>query len=321
MFRILALDGGGIKGTFTAAILAELERQTQLRLVDHFDLIVGTSTGGIIAIGLGLGIPAADLLKLYSERGGEIFPSAGFLGGQRGLLRQLFGPKFDQTKLRNVLVQHLGPRKLGHSLVPLVIPTYEALRGRLYLMKTAHHIQHSRDYLADAVDVALATSAAPTYFNAAPFPMRPGESYLDGGLWANSPTMVGIIEAIVFFGVPLEEIDILSVGTTDDVRSFSEMRTAGVLKWNTGLIDVLMRTQGESSLAQAGLLVGGRLLRIDLSRPPGSYSLDNASRTKIDELASLGAGKGSEARIVSAVKARFLNGVPAKTYQPAYPLP
>ncbi|MBK8085127.1 MAG: patatin-like phospholipase family protein [Devosia sp.] len=319
MFRILALDGGGIKGTFTAAILAELERQTQLRLVDHFDLIVGTSTGGIIAIGLGLGIPAADLLKLYSNRGGEIFPSSGFLGGQRGLLRQLSGPS-SINQCCAVFLCNISVPKARPLLVPLVIPTYEALRGRLYLMKTAHHPQHSRDYLADAVDVALATSAAPTYFDAAPFPLRPGESYLDGGLWANSPTMVGIIEAVAFFGVPLEEIDILSVGTTDDVRSFSEMRTAGVLKWNTGLIDVLMRTQGESALAQARLLVGGRLLRIDLSRPPGSYSLDNATRTKIDELAALGASKGSEAAIVSAVKTRFLNGVPPQEYQPTYTL-
>jgi patatin-like phospholipase/acyl hydrolase len=76
-FRILSLDGGGIKGTFAASVLAEFERMTGKRLVEHFDLITGTSTGGIIEVGLGLGLSAADLLKFYSENGPTIFPCTG----------------------------------------------------------------------------------------------------------------------------------------------------------------------------------------------------------------------------------------------------
>src|SRR5688572_19194246 len=73
-FRILSLDGGGIKGTFTSAVLAGLEEMTHKRIIDHFDLITGTSTGGIIAVALGLGVPAADLLQLYVKEGPAIFP-------------------------------------------------------------------------------------------------------------------------------------------------------------------------------------------------------------------------------------------------------
>ncbi len=318
MFRILALDGGGIKGTFTAAILTELERQTGCRLADHFDLMVGTSTGGILALGLALGIKASALLDLYVKRGADIFPSLGFLGAQRGMLRQLFRPKLRQEDLRTVLTEYIGEKRLGDAAVPLVIASYEAVRGRPYLFKTAHHPNHSRDYRASAVDVALATSAAPTFFRAAAVAVRKGESYFDGGVWANSPTMVGIAEAVAFFGVPLSEIDVLSIGTTDEVRSFSHMREAGMLKWNVGLVDILMSAQADAARAQSALLLDGRMLRIDMVRPSGTYSLDRADAQTIGELAALGEGKAAERQVVEQVKARFLNGQRAERYTPLH---
>lgn len=315
MFRILALDGGGIKGTFTVGVLVELERLTGRRIADHFDLIVGTSTGGILALGLGLGLDVKTLLELYVKRGPDIFPASGFLGGYRGLFRQFWGARYRQEVLRRVLHEYLGERRLGESAVPLVIPTYEALQGRLYLMKTAHHRRFSADHRALAVDVAVATAAAPTYFRQAQFPLRPGESYLDGGLWANTPTMVGLVEAVRFFEQPLENIDILSIGTTDVTRSFSDFRSAGVLGWNVRLIDVLMSAQAEAALAQAGLLLGRRVLRIDTVRPPGTYALDKATPQKISELAALGAAVAREAENAAAVEQRFLNGTAATRYQ------
>jgi len=125
-FRILSLDGGGIKGTFTAAVLAELEQMTGKRIADHFDLITGTSTGGLIAIALGLGIPAKEILKFYEDKGPAIFPMVGLHGRVKHSLSWWFGPKFSATDLRNAIGSVLGNRKLGESKCRLVIPSFNA---------------------------------------------------------------------------------------------------------------------------------------------------------------------------------------------------
>jgi len=200
VFRILSLDGGGIKGAFTASVVAALEDATGKSLSDYFDLITGTSTGGIIAIGLGLGLSAKDIVTFYSKSGPTIFPTTSLVTGPRALLRWLFGPKYSHDVLKAAIRGVLGVRKFGESKCRLVIPTYDANAGRIFLLKTAHQERFKFDYQAPAVDVALATSAAPTYFQAAPFPMHQGASYVDGGVWANCPALVGVIEAVSFLG-------------------------------------------------------------------------------------------------------------------------
>src|SRR5215471_11025270 len=163
MFRILSLDGGGIKGAFSASVLATLEEDTGQGIAEHFDLITGTSTGGIIALGLGLGMSARDILKFYAESGATIFPSTSLVQRTRGAVRQLFKPKHSHTALRAALHGVFGERKFGESKSRLVIPTYDAIAGRIFLLKTAHHERFKYDINTPAVDVALATSAAPTY--------------------------------------------------------------------------------------------------------------------------------------------------------------
>ena len=103
MFRILSLDGGGIKGAFTASVLATLEEDTGYAVADHFDLIAGTSTGGIIAIGLGLGLPARRICDFYAEKGSTIFPGTSLVQRTRGLFRQFFKPKHSHAVLRDAL--------------------------------------------------------------------------------------------------------------------------------------------------------------------------------------------------------------------------
>src|SRR5262249_46679114 len=179
MFRILSLDGGGIKGAFSASVLATLEEDTGQAIAEHFDLITGTSTGGIIAIGLGLGIAARDILKFYAESGPTIFPSTSLVHRTRSKIRQFFRPKHMKETLRAALYSVFGERKFGESKKRLVIPTYDAIAGRIFLLKTAHHERFRFDINALAVDVAMATSAAPTYFAAAPFPTHQGASYVD----------------------------------------------------------------------------------------------------------------------------------------------
>lgn len=316
MFRLLSLDGGGIKGVFTASVLASLEEQTGRRIADHFDLIAGTSTGGILAIGLGLGLSARELLTFYRERGPVIFPSTGLVS-RFGWVRQLFAPKHSHEVLRRELAAVLGGRKFGEASCRLVVPTYDAIAGRIYLMKTAHDPRFVHEVAAPAVDVALATSAAPTYFAAARFPTHESASYVDGGVWANCPALVGVVEALGFLKVKAGELDVLSIGTTSKAFNIAQHGTSGLLKWNKGLVDLMFEAQAEAARAQAALLAQGRFHRIDFVAKAGQFSLDRATPQAIEALAALGRAEATKKEHIEAVVGpRFLNGQLAPTFKP-----
>jgi hypothetical protein len=316
-FRILSLDGGGIRGAFSASVLSTLEKETGRALADHFDLITGTSTGGIIALGLALGLPASAIRDFYREKGPDIFPGTGLIQRTRDKVRHLFAAKRSHEALGAALRSVFGNKRLGEARCRLVIPTYDAVGGRIYLLKTAHHERFTGEYQASAVECALATSAAPTYFAAAALAEHPGSSYVDGGMWANCPVMVGVTEAVHFLGIPLDQIDVLSIGTVGSPFSVSrERRRAGIIGWSTELIELLMRGQVEAALAQAQLLTGHRVHRIDQVVSPGRFSLDDA-RT-IEDLIALGHGEARKVEHLSEVKQRFLNGVHAEPFVPKH---
>ncbi len=318
MFRILSLDGGGIKGTFTASVLATLEEETGRRIVDHFDLITGTSTGGVIAIALGLGLPAKATLDFYQKKGPMIFPSTSLVQRAGRLVRQLFRTKHSHEALRQALTDVFGERKFGESKCRLVIPTYDAIAGRIFLMKTAHHERFKYDINAPAVDVARATSAAPTYFAAAPFPNHPGASYVDGGLWANCPVLQGLVEAVHFLKIPLDQIDILSVGTTTSPFNIAEHKNSGVAQWNAGIMQVMFESQVEAALAQTSLLLNGNLHRINITSKKGQFSLDDARPGKIKQLVNLGRGEAVKKNNLDVVKDRFLTDPQAEPFVPIH---
>jgi patatin-like phospholipase/acyl hydrolase len=317
-FRILSLDGGGIKGAFSASVVAALEQDTGKAAADYFDLITGTSTGGIIAIGLGLGLPAERIVAFYKQHGPTIFPSTSLVSRTRALWRWLFGPKHSHEVLKAALREVLGDRKLGESRCRLVIPAYDAIAGRILPLKTAHHERFKYEYKALAVDVALATSAAPTYFQAAPFPTHQNASYVDGGVWANCPALVGVVEAVGFLNVPIDQIDVLSIGTTTTPFNIAQHRHSGLAKWNAGLLNLMFEAQVEADVAQAKLLVGDRLHRINHPAREGQYTLDNASPEKIDELISLGRGAAVKKENLDVVRTRFLNETKATPFVPRH---
>jgi patatin-like phospholipase/acyl hydrolase len=314
MFRILSLDGGGIKGVYAASALATLEQVTEKRCIDHFDLIAGTSTGGILALGIALGFSAERLLDFYLSRGQYIFPHTSLASGIRSTLRWCVAPKYPQEALRQELTNILGDYRLADAKTRLAIPSYDAIGGRIYVFKTRHNKSFAKDERALAVDVALATSAAPTYFGAAPFPLHKGASYVDGGVWANSPIMVAVVEALTFLQQTPNNIDILSVGTTAAPFNIANRQRSGLLGWNKGLLDLAFAAQSESALAQASLMVSGRVLRINTLTMPGQYTLDNAHPTKLSELASLARAEASKAKTVAQVRLRFLNGIQASPF-------
>jgi patatin-like phospholipase/acyl hydrolase len=180
MRRILTIDGGGIKGMFPASFLANIEDAIESPVADYFDLIVGTSTGGIIALGLGLGFSAHELVEFYKDLGPKVFPQNNWW---KQLLHFAQG-KYDSSPLRDVLTEKFGDRKLGHSTKRLVIPSVNLDKGEPYIYKTAHCERFAYDYKVSAVDVALSTSAGPTYFR--PHRIETGTTFVDGGIFARA---------------------------------------------------------------------------------------------------------------------------------------
>jgi patatin-like phospholipase/acyl hydrolase len=122
-FQILSLDGGGIRGLYSAAILAKWEEDLHCSIADHFDLIVGTSTGGIIALGLGLGLKPREIVQFYLTKGAQIFPN-GWIPGYRGL-RQYFANKFSAKPLEASLKDCFGDKVLGNSAKRLIVPSFD----------------------------------------------------------------------------------------------------------------------------------------------------------------------------------------------------
>lgn len=311
-FRVLALDGGGIRGAYTASVLASLESATNRRCQDHFDLIVGTSTGGIIAIGLGLGLSAAQIRDFYLEKGNTIFPSTGVNANIVLTIRQLLRPRRNADPLRDSLKEVFRDRLFGESCRPLVITAYDAVAGRIFLLKTRHHPRFQYEAGHKAVDVALATAAAPTYFEAQTF--ESGASFVDGGVWANCPALVGLTEACAFFGVAPREIDILSVGTTSEPFSIGIVkRRGGVFAWNFTIVRTLMNAQAESALSHASLLTDGGVHRIDSTVAAGRFGMDDARGVK--DLVALGEGDARKKQNLDAVNSRFLVGEPIAPFR------
>ena len=282
--RILAIDGGGIKGVFPASFLATVEDSIEDNIANYFDLIVGTSTGGIIALGLGLGLSAQEILAFYEESGPLIF------NGNRRLpwLRS----KFNSGPLRTALEECFAEETLGCSKKRLVIPSLNLENGEVYIYKTAHHSRFERDYKAQAVDVALATTAAPTYFPI--HQSATGTPLIDGGVWANNPVAVSVVEAIAVLEWPRDSLRILSIGCTTEPWNvnWGGRFSRGVSYWAPRLVDVFMRSQSQGALGMAELLAGHQnIVRIAPLVARGRFRLDETKR--IPSLKGLG---HSEAR-------------------------
>jgi hypothetical protein len=287
--RILALDGGGIKGVFSAAFLATIEESTGARIADHFDLIVGTSTGGIIALGLGLGHSAAEILRFYEDHAAEIFPER-----RGGLINRFFRPAFDSAALRAALRKHFGDARLGESSTRLVVPALTLETADVHLFKTAHHPRFERDFRIAAVDVAMATAAAPTYFRE--HLGSEGAALVDGGLWANNPTGLAVVEAIGVLGWQRENIHVLSLGCTSsplDLMSAMPHRK-GLGFYLTRIVDLMLAAHASGSMGTAAILVGhDHIHRVNVTVDRGRFGL--ASIARISDLRGLGQDEARKA--------------------------
>jgi uncharacterized protein len=282
-YKILSVDGGGIRGVFPAAFLAKLEDHLNEPVGSYFDLIAGTSTGGIIALGLGLGLSARDILKLYEEKGPAIFDQQhGMIGNfVRQRLRgvHLFGSKYSSQPLHDALAGILGERRLGESRTRLVIPAWHPMLERVYIYKTAHHPRLETDFRVRALDAAMATAAAPTFLK--PHMTDDAIELVDGGVWANNPIGVATIEAVALLNWPADRLKILSIGTINDVKV--PPRWKGKLPMASSVARLFMAGQSHSALGTAKIVTGEghdhrAIWRIDQTAPAGRYTMDDAAR-------------------------------------------
>jgi patatin-like phospholipase/acyl hydrolase len=242
VYRIITFDGGGIRGLVTLAILKRLEAQIP-SLIRDADLLAGTSTGGIIALGLAAGKSVDEMLVLYRDRGKEIFDDSWFddirdLGG-------IAGADYDQKNLEKILKVIFKKTRLKDLKKRVVIPTFDIDNEakdetkRTWNPKFFHNFP-GKDSDGDelVVDVALNTSAAPTYF-----PSHDG--FIDGGVVANNPSMAAVAQTLdtrnTGSAPKLADIHVLSLGTGTNL-SYIKGRELdwGLAQWAKPLVSLLM---------------------------------------------------------------------------------
>jgi predicted acylesterase/phospholipase RssA len=271
-YRILTLSGGGYLGVYTATLLAALEECVGEPLGRRFDMIAGTSVGGILAIGLGYELPMRQMLELFLERGSQVFsPRAlprGAVSRLIDLTRSVMGPKYDGSALRAALTEYFGDARLDQALHDLVIPSVNVTRCQTKVFKTPHGEASRGDEGVRAVDVAMATCAAPAYF---PSVAIGGHLFADGGLFSVAPDQVALHEAEHFLGINAHNVRMLSLGTGtlgyQPAEGLSE--DAGAVGWLSDgrLLLTLISVQQQHVQAMMEDRLGQRYMRLDAPWP------------------------------------------------------
>lgn len=323
-FKILSIDGGGVKGLFSACVLREIEAQYG-SLTEHFDMLCGTSTGGLIALALAGGKSASEIVDFYRDWGPRIFPT-GKLGRKlRDLRFYVAGGKFGDENLKKAATHILGEKRICDANSYLCIPTVNLTTASPWVFKTDHDTTLTRDSNIPMLDVALATSAAPFYFPVAVSSSVPGGYYVDGGLWANNPAFVGLLEAMKFFvgqGKRYKRLRILSIPSASPKagRSAGGRRRLSLLSSGKEISTVAFETQQKSAENFIRMLevpfkdsfdyvrVAPPSISVEHSRILG---LDIATREALDTLSLLGQTVGQEWKSKPQV-ASFFNALAPK---------
>lgn len=213
--QILVLHGGGYRGLYTARVLEQLEAKTGHSILNSFDLIAGTSIGGIIALALAEGLPAKTIRETIEEEGPNLFPTYGWFRRKAKSIQRIFAPPHQQELLKALIGKVLSSDKPLQDLpVQVIVPACDATgdaNGPAAVIYGNH--QSNRNRIARLEDVALATSAAPTYFESY---QTAGDSrqLVDGGVIANSPSWIAMTIALADYGWDIDYLRMLIIGTT-----------------------------------------------------------------------------------------------------------
>ncbi|WP_085505631.1 CBASS cGAMP-activated phospholipase [Thalassobacillus devorans] len=263
--KILCIDGGGIRGVMPIAVLRALEEDIGSSAAEKFDLIAGTSTGSIIAASVMMRRDMGDLLKSYQKYGKKIFIRQAKVG--------LFKSVYSDRYLRRLLKEAFENKKLGEMSGPLLIPAVDVTHGKPYIHRS-HVVESENDDLSIPLwDAVLSSCSAPIYFP----PNNVDNDYLsiDGGLWANNPSLVCITEAVHYFEESLQDIQILSLGTGKQSIDFTidHDKFWGIKKWmpfhlpamkvTPKLLDLALNLSSESVSYHCQLLLQDNYLRIN----------------------------------------------------------
>lgn len=284
--QALVLSGGGTRGLYTISLLATLENHysngdPDYNIADHFDIIGGTSIGGILALGLASGVNARTLKKVLDSNRKDIFPqNLWLLGSAYRFFRQLFGSKFSPKPLKKAVYSAVGDLKITDLHTRVLIPALNGSTGAPKTFKTPHHPKFTRDGERKVIDVALATSAAPTYFP--PHKMEDG-LMLDGGLWANLPAFSIYHELCNnrFLNVDPQKVHMLAVGTmgTDVAIQAKSSGSSGYIgSWGLGkkLTAMMMDTTERWQTFMTQHNLGDRFVQLD-DRGVHNIELDDSN--------------------------------------------
>jgi len=244
-FRILSLTGGGYRGLYTAKVLEALEQEYGAPLAKHFDLLAGTSIGGVLALLLACEVPTEKIVELMKDKPRLIF--------KRRFLNKLFILKFLGSKitcpytlsgLRSELSKNglMGNKTMGDLKHKVIIPAVNFSKGGLRVFRTPHHVHSGIDAKISLVDIALATSAAPTYF---PAHVINNEVFVDGGIMVNSPGLIAHHEAVHYLNQNDADISMLSISTLSSKYTISGSTSLfrGEFFWARPVIELIMSGQ------------------------------------------------------------------------------
>ena len=297
-FQILSLSGGGIRGLFSAELLSRLEELEGISITDHFDMICGTSIGGIIALALAIGEKPERIAEILRTHGKDIFPPRYETKSKHinsainawYLFKSIFSSSYSSIPLKNILVDLFGDKTIKDLNTRVLIPVVNYTTGKAKVIKTPHKPEYKNDLNLKLVDVALATSAAPTFF---PIHELDSSRCVDGGLIANSPAYVGIHEALYFLDKNKEDVHLLSIGTmgTDTTANHNKKLNQGFWQWKTAAIELTMSASESLHKVWAKHILDDNFLSVDetVTNHQSEYiSLDNASPAAITTLTARG---------------------------------
>jgi predicted acylesterase/phospholipase RssA len=297
-YRVLGLDGGGIRGLIPAHVLKEIETHMGRPISEMFDLVAGTSTGGILALGLTKpdenGKPqftASDMCDLYLNEGTTIFPHSIFQ--EVKTLHGLADARYPAGPIERILAERFGDAMLSQALTEVVIPSYDLSAPGPYFFKREYAASETEDWDVRMALVARATSAAPTYFDPAVLPSAEeggDHALVDGGTFANNPTLSGYVDALRL-KKEIPRVVVVSIGTglppqtpgsgpipieADKVADF------GLLKWARPILEVVLdgvpkAVEYQMSAIQAVNPDALGYYRLQSDLPTASHALDDAS--------------------------------------------
>jgi uncharacterized protein len=288
--KVLSIDGGGIRGIIPAVILSEIQKRLSKELWQTFDLIAGTSTGGILALGLGTacnnGKPYSpdQLLRLYLQNGSSIFKKSWLTP-----LRELLAPKYSPDGLEYTLARFFQATEFCTAFTPLLVSSYD-LQHQLPFFFKSHKIAEKPNYNWKVTDIARATSAAPTYFPPKHL-ARGAEDYalVDGGVYVNNPSMAAYVEARQLYPEATRVI-VVSVGTGDrqDGITYAQANKWGLVGWARQIVPVLMDSVSEAVDFELTTLPECTYYRLQpLNLPLSAGPMDNVSPENLDALQTI----------------------------------